>query len=209
MANHYVSSKVFRQAFSIQWKEEISHGQDEVSRMFSNDAEWTIFMQRGNNGSDSFLCRVMNRLQVSNNSSPRLEYRTEYYTIDALFIGGECLLNKSTLLYPSEVHVLIEHENGPHVEEEMWKLIQWRVPLKVLIFYDFNDEERNASHAKHEWLATKLEYLKGMLNASHNFFSESIDTEYLFIIGARRYLGGPIYWRWASSKSWTTMELVS
>jgi len=36
----------------------------------------------------------------------------------------------------------IEHENGCDVETEMWKLAHWRSPLKVLVFYDFDMQDR-------------------------------------------------------------------
>ena len=45
-------------------------------------------------------------------------------------------------VYPAGYDVIIEHENGEQIEQEMWKQLMWRSPLKVLIFYDYLDDER-------------------------------------------------------------------
>ena len=58
-----------------------------------------------------------------------------------MFVGGEELF-KNNLWYPSKLHVLIEHEHGESIEEEMWKLLFLRAPLKVLIFYDWDEAKK-------------------------------------------------------------------
>ena len=184
-----VRADIFRKAFYEQWKQDIESNKDEIYRKFSTDSEWTQFIQP----KGGFLNRVMDRLPI------KLEYRTEYYTIDSLYVAGKDLLEKENLCYPSEIHALIEHENKDKIEEEMWKLAYLRSPLKVIIFYDYNDKEKESSGMKRGWLNNKLSSLMKMLKLINDFYKENEDTEYLFIIGARREPGGEIYWRWATN----------
>lgn len=142
-----------------------------------------------------FLDRVRKRISSS------LKYRREYYTVDALYVGGYDLLCKPELTYPSQIHVLIEHENGERVEEEMWKLIHWRAPLKVLIFYDYPDDAKTANPQKADWLDRKLARLREMKKVVDSFWPEYGRSEYLFIVGTREFSGGPIYWKCASVDS--------
>ena len=182
---------MFLEAFSEQWREDVLRQKDKIYSNFPKNSEWTKFMQP----KEGFLNRLMNRLPGS------LHYRTEYYTIDSLYISGNDLLKKKELSYPSEVCVLIEHENQDKVEEEMWKLAYWRAPLKVIIFYDYNDKAKENNLRKQAWLIEKISDLVEMLKVINNYYSENEDTEYLFIVGARKEAQGEIYWKWASNKS--------
>ena len=62
-----------------------------------------------------FLNRVMARL--SSDEHP-LYYKTEWYKVDALFVGGEDLHGKNHS-YPAAVEAIIEHEFGEDLENEM------------------------------------------------------------------------------------------
>jgi len=186
-----VTGEEFIKAFSSQWYHDIVEQEGEIHKRFLQDSQWTYFMQP----EGGFLNRLMNRLPGD------LHYRTEYYTIDSLYVGGHDLLKKDDLSYPSKIYALIEHENQDKVEEEMWKLAYWRAPLKVIIFYDYSDKEKEVSPKKREWLPKKIKYLTEMLKTINNFYKENSETEYLFIIGAQKEVEGEIYWRWASNKS--------
>ena len=146
----------------------------------SGDPEWTKYMFSKKNG---FLKEVMERLRPKNE---RLEYVTEKLArIDAMFVA--------------KLHVLIEHEHGENIEEEKWKLIFLRAPLKVLIFYDWDEDKKKTKEEK-IWVQDKLKTLKKMLNTVNGFFPECELTEYLFIIGNRSDYRGDVKWRWASNK---------
>ncbi|HED38889.1 MAG TPA: hypothetical protein ENJ13_00495 [Chromatiales bacterium] len=146
-------------------------------------------------GNEGFLASIMTRLTEN---KTELEYKREYYTLDALYVGGENLYRQNRT-YPSELNVLIEHEQGDNVEEEMWKLIFWRSPLKVIIFYDWNEYEKT-TNARREWLDRKLIKLVDMLNKANAYFPENQETNYLFIIGNRVEKDQLPNWRWASNK---------
>ena len=122
----------------------------------SGDPEWTKYMFSKKNG---FLKEVMERLRPKNE---RLEYVTEKLArIDAMFVGGEDLF-RNNLEYPAKLHVLIEHEHGENIEEEKWKLIFLRAPLKVLIFYDWDEDKKKTKEEK-IWVQDKLKTLKKCL----------------------------------------------
>ena len=99
--------------------------------------------------------------------------------------------------YPYHLDAVIEHENAKHPENEMWKLMLLRSPLKVIIFYD---------HCKVD-LSDKLTELKKMLEKANAAFPENKKTEYLFIIGAGEVKGEPLKWRRASHKKLSPQNL--
>ena len=182
----------FLEAYKNEWISLIETDPKEVTEIYGNSKKkWTSYML----AKDGFLSKVMNRLSDDNR---RLEYKREYYTLDALYVSGEDLFRENKI-YPSQLHVLIEHEQGDNIEEEMWKLIFWRSPLKVIIFYDWNDYEKSTS-ARKDWLTSKLNKLVDMLSHANSFFPENENTSYLFIIGNRIKENQLPQWRWASNK---------
>lgn len=185
-----INSEQFLQVFRDEWNSLMSASQQTILDIYPHKKDWTLFMLR--NG--GFLMRVMERL---NAQGADLEYRSEYYTIDALYVSGTDLFREHRT-YPSELHVLIEHENGDNIEEEMWKLIFWRAPLKVIIFYDWNEYEKPTSALKQSWLKGKLKKLVEMRNTVNEFYPENQKTEYLLIFGNREYENQMIRWQWVS-----------
>ncbi|MDE0511377.1 MAG: hypothetical protein OXI88_06315 [Gammaproteobacteria bacterium] len=148
-----------------------------------------------------FLRRVADRIRTDVN---RLECYGEFYTLDLVYVSGEDLYREE-LYYPSLLSVIIEHENNlDTLEEEMWKLIFWRSPLKVLISYDLNDDGKTTPDRKNN-LLKKLEILSRMLATANEAHPETASTEYLFIIGSRDSVQSDVKWRWAD----TTLEFKS
>lgn len=188
-----INGQKFLDAFANVYFDRLSEDRKKKNLMKAYDTEWTEYMLSENNG---FLKEVMERLRPKNE---RLEYVTEKLArIDAMFVGGEDLF-RNNLEYPSKLHVLIEHEHGEKIQEEMWKFIFLRAPLKVLIFYDYDENEKETKEMK-IWVQDKLKALKKMLNTVNGFFPECELTEYLFIIGNRSDYRGDVKWRWASNK---------
>lgn len=127
----------------------------------------------------------------------------EFYKLDLVYVSGKDLFRED-LYYPSLLPVIIEHEHFNNVEEEMWKLIFWRSPLKVLISYDWNEDEKT-THRKRNWWTDKLKALSEMLTTANRDYPETEMTEYLFIIGNREDVQSDIKWRWTD----TTLKLNS
>ena len=122
-----------------------------------------------------------------------IKYKREWYTVDALFVSGKDL-HSDGLSFPSEIHAVIEHEQGDDIEIEMWKLTHWRAPLKVIFFYGWNDDDVSKNEIRMRWKEEKINHLMSMLKSVNEFHKESSNTEYLFIIGARRDVRSTPYW---------------
>lgn len=198
-----IAAEDFLKAFSEEWKTRQTN--IEVLQKYEDNKEWTKFLfEQG-----GFLESVMRWLHPL---EPGVKYRTEYYTIDALYVAGEDLLG-TNFGYPPELHVLIENEHGENIEEEMWKLIHWRSPLKVIIFYDWNEDSQTTEHRRN-WVASKLQKLRGMMETVNAFWPETPETEYLFLVANREktpeegWVSREIEpewiprWRWATNVSW-------
>ena len=133
--NKRVRADLFLEAFREEWQ---VTGQDN-NKAFDSDRTWSDFML---NSDDSFLGRVSSRLS--------LEICKEWYRWDCVYYMD---IKKSNLLpygyYPAGVDVAIEHENGEFVEEEMYKMLMLiRSPLRVLIFYDYPECQKEDSESK-------------------------------------------------------------
>ena len=87
------------------------------------------------------------------------------------------------------------YENGERVEEEMWKLLMWRSPLKVLIFYDYLEEEKAKHPNLDAWLEKKLEKLRCMAIEMHERWPEYQSNEYLLVVGCAPRRGELPQWR--------------
>jgi len=186
----FITSIQFLDAFAAEWKAHLNDRRNALMSAYEKEKLWTDYML----SYDGFLNGVMLRLRENVNC---LEYSKEIYTIDAMFVGGKDLFKKD-LCYPAQIHVLIEHEHGMNIEEEMWKLIFWRSPLKVLICYDWNEDEKRTENRK-SWFTKKLTSLIKMRDTASQYYPEVEKTEYLFITGNRKTRQGEVNWRWASN----------
>ena len=187
-----ISTNQFLDAFSSEWESRITQNKNCLMSAYGDNRAWTDYML----SYGGFLHAVMKRLS---GLVDRLDYSKEIYTIDAMFVGGEDMFREN-LCYPSKLYALIEHEHGENLEEEMWKLIFWRAPLKVLIFYDWNEDQKTTSNRK-EWASNKLSFLMGMRDKANSLVKEPEETEYLFLFANRHVSGGDVVWHWASNKA--------
>jgi|SRR5277367_5945029 len=185
-----ISPEQFLHAYAKTWRA----GADRITLPLGPSDAWTSLMLNHN----GFLWRVAEELRKGDET---FAYRRELYTVDAVILGGNDLF-RTGLCYPSAVHVLIEHELGYYVEEEMWKLLHWRCPLKVLITYDWPEDEKDKSATKRSWLHVKIEKLRCMRDEVEKFQGEEPRTSYLFLIGDRKSSNTPVcHWRYASSRN--------
>jgi hypothetical protein len=179
-------------AFRYEWQKRLETERGTLMANYESQFKWTRYMLAPGGLLDSV------RVGLQSETSP-LAYSREIYTVDAMFVGGEDLFRKD-LTYPSFLPVIIEHEHGENIEEEMWKLIFWRSPLKVLIFYDWNERDKRTEKRK-KWLERKLRILSDMRQKADSHFPEPHGfSEYLFLV-ANRGLDGEVCWRWASINS--------
>lgn len=190
----------FLRAFQEEWLAQV-HLAPEVltSPEYPALGDWTRFVL----GPGGLLEGVMLRLQ---RVVPNLSYIQGRYTVDCSYVGGKELFG-SGMHYPSQIHCLIEHEHGNKVEEEMWKLIHWRAPLKVLIFYDWNQWEKT-SESRREWLSMKLAKLWSMVRDVDAHFPENCTTEYLLLVGNRQQSNQPPIWSFSVSETTGTQPFI-
>ena len=97
-------------------------------------------------------------------------------------------------VYPAGYDVIIEHENGEQIEQEMWKQLMWRSPLKVLIFYDYLDDERKNDQMA-RWRDSKIAQLRTIAEQARKWWPENEDSEYLLIVGSAPTRGDLPQWR--------------
>lgn len=192
-----LTADMFVHAFGCAWRQRIAEDQeaDRIARCFEDNKAWTEYMlslaPRDEPGGSraGLLADVADRLVP--NIADLVYHGREIYTLDAVFAGRETgadLCNRLEGGYPSRLYALIEHENGEPLEEEMWKLLWWRAPLKVIIGYDYWQSERDSNPRKQTWLGTKLALLADMWQRVDAFFPENPASEYLVLIGAPRDL---------------------
>jgi len=142
----------FLNEFQTQWIALKSRvGEKAIAEAYDNDGTWTKSMQgysadkyrpeAGLLGPQGFLGKIGLALGFD-----PYQIRREDNKIDCSFFSGAGLLpNRSSEWgYASFLSVLIEHENNlDSIDLEMWKLIFWRAPLKVIITYDRPEKRRD------------------------------------------------------------------
>jgi hypothetical protein len=82
-----------------------------------------------------FLDKVVQRIDTE------LQRKPEWWHIDLVYVSEEHP-DEASSGYFFNLPIMIEHENGNNPEEEMYNLIFHRSPLKVIIFRDYNDDDR-------------------------------------------------------------------
>lgn len=186
MLSSKITADEFFAAFLEEWHLLISQEVITGTTPWDSKSVWTEKML----GQGGFFNRIMARLIRDDRY---FEYRREWYSVDALYVGGKSTYG-SELAYPSEVHALIEHEFGEDLETEMWKLVHWRSPLKVIVSYDWADNEKTTEN-RQNFAEKKIAKLRAMKSEVDAFLPESSETEYLFIIARRARHDSDITWQ--------------
>ena len=178
----------FTEAFDQEWCERIRDEAacDRIARAYQCDGTWTDFMLGKKGQRDGFLDSVGKRLN-------RYVGKEWYYLDCVLYQGASQLIGYG--VYPAGCDVIIEHENNNDVEQEMWKQLMWRSPLKVLIFYDWPEYKREEDPDKGRWLDRKICELRTMAEQTRCWWPENEATEYLLVVGCIPSGGDLPRWR--------------
>jgi hypothetical protein len=197
-----ISAADFLASFRYLWAETYRDGpeKERLHQLFTNDTQWTAFIQDAGGFLDRLCTQLSQTLGLELSCHQEWSKWDVCYTNDQGFdaTGG----TDDVRLWPTCFYALIEHENRDNPEQEMWKLMFWRARLKVLMFYDHGRDERNRyPYTKGRWLSDKLQQFKSMLAQSDSFLDESMETEYLFLVGAWD-ADKSIEWRWTDAR-WT------
>lgn len=194
-----LNSNIFLKAFKKEWENQISSNKDLILDYWSDSSKWTDFMLK----KQGFIHSILHHF---GKLGKEITYAKEWYTIDAVYCGGIDLYG-SDLNYPSKFFALIEHEQGNYIEQEMWKLLHWRSPLKIIIFYDWFDSDKSTTNRK-EWVDNKLKKLQNMLFIVNEFHTENPETEYLFIVGHCKSEGNLPTWSYSTNKRIEKIEFI-
>ena len=143
-----ITAQEFERAFCLQWEKDKHSLEEDINEAY-NGSCWenqkdkrTKFMlgAKGEEGrKKAFFYRVLQRV-LQKLEREDIDFSREWYTLDGIYHRCESIYRKD---YPPCMDVLIEHENeSDTMEEEMWKLLMFRSPLKVLVSYDWIEKEK-------------------------------------------------------------------
>ena len=195
-----VTAKTFCEAFINEWSARQLNNPRHLLDCYVDNHLCTDLML----GECGVLERTFERIKLLV-ADQELYFRRQWYTLDALIVGGQDLFDDRIKdpLHPSRIETLIEHENGDDWEVEMWKLLFWRAPLKVLIGYDYYEEDYHLprrgrqNETRRDWLGLKVNNLRRMYLEVVRHMPEP-NAEYLLLIGNRasRSNNSDVMWRW-------------
>ena len=138
--------------------------------MLQDKRSWTKFMLH------DLLPRVVDDIGKGS-----LERRHEFQNIDLCAWHNSCEeWDQVRYGLPLYVHLMIEHENGFHPQQEFWKLLYLYAPLKVIVCYCYPPQ-----HNKWPQRDEFLKWLEEMHDRACAFHPRSADDAYLVIVGQR------------------------
>ena len=185
-----ISAGQFLDAFRDQWKEAVEDNPEGIRRSYRNGKAWTGFMLADEN---ALIRRLSERLSF--------DVGMEFQTLDCVYYRKKFRQKAGHEPFAAFLDVIIEHENGAGVEEEMWKLLFFHSPLKVLVFYDWDENEKVRGEKRGNWLSDRLTELLRMGSDFDAWWPEADDTEYLFLVGNRLEEGALPHWRHMTVRS--------
>jgi hypothetical protein len=185
-----ITPEQFFSAFNTAWETRCRALGTSIEPLFVNGGRpWTSFMCGPATEGDALQPLIKLTIDELKNLHPQLEYDPERHNVDAFARVPRSNLPNPAAGYRDYCNVvMVEVENRvDESTEEFWKLLHSRVPLKVLITYDYNDEKT----------------VQRMLARLSAMYSNSIDAlgddsaGYIVIFGGRREFrkGEPIEWR--------------
>lgn len=102
--------------------------------------------------------------------------------------------NGEKLFYPTQYDLLLEHENNILLcYEEMAKLTYARAKLKVLVTYDWDEEEWKKDGKPSDSLERLIHNFSTIIRQANEGFSENAFTRYLLLLG--RKSGNEMQWK--------------
>jgi hypothetical protein len=133
------------------------------------------------------LERTLEQLKIDNLAESNLITVKDFYSIDMIYCSSENLDPIYKGIYPQSFNALIEHENDwSKIEEEIYRLLIFRAPLKVVITYDWDDDQNAKAKNRGKELGDKKNQFIGLIKKFNEYAQPEIVTQYLFIVGNRK-----------------------
>jgi len=200
-----ISSQDFLKVFGLRWEELLSRmEQRAVFGAYEDGSQWTAWMLGDANEKKVpvDLAEWMGKKGLLGLCGQDLRFepkqiRKEENRIDMMFVNGVSLFggneNDPHWGYASHLAVVIEHENKINlIQEEMWKLLFWRAPLKVIVTYDRPGLEPSKRCRE------QLKRLLDMRNKVDACYSAKDNSEYLILVGRQDRSDGLPSWTWTT-----------
>ena len=206
---------LFKDCFNRCWDQQAKQDYKKLSQIFEESSKLTEFMLHKCITHDSGHLEQVCECYYRQEGRDDMRFHTrdgndkhEYYHLDAYAYqeGDEA---------PHDhLHMILEHENDTsRIKEEFRKLLDLRSPLKVLVFYGWNDDGKATAQSQDKLLPIISE-LDEMNSKTYEVHPEAKDTEYLLIVGNRnsnmlegeKY--GEIQWRFWSAAPNTKFKKI-
>ncbi len=153
----------------------------ELEAIPKSDTEFTCFML----SEKGVLESTLNMLKKKGLVSSDVVSEKEYYSLDMIYRSRDNIHPIfDSGIYPERVDALIEHENRGEPEQEMYKLLLFRCSLKVLINYDWDDDQKSTDKRK-IYVLEKRTLFTRLIKGFNNHAIAEKGSSYLFIIGDR------------------------
>lgn len=166
--------------FASEWHNAKKEDRVPCSNPYEDRDPWKSFIE----GEDGLIHRIMKRVETK--AAP-LEFQKEsLFRFDAAY------------LQEGAFYAIFEHELNNDPEKEIQKLVLARARLKVLIFYDWGEDEKTTEW-RTKWINSKLSYFSRIRSLTQAISAEPDDTAYIFLIGCRTNATSYVSWDWASS----------
>jgi hypothetical protein len=209
--------------FISKWKDLIKDLKDntEFLKCYRDDTSWTELVlgdgkkngerEREREVEDNNPMTDKSRLGAVVIDDNSLRYRKEDAKIDLVF-GKENFIidvknsNKinNSCFYPKVYEIIVEHENNIATAwQEMVKLTTFRAKLKVLITYNWGEDENDKKDYSKN-IETTAQNFGNIIKQTNEVFPENPDTEYLLIIGQRKVEN--VFWHYFIYNAGIIME---
>ena len=181
-----ITETQFLEAFAEVWFAALDAGRVPSSGPYGNREAWKEFIE----GEEGLLAQVLERLAKGGHF---------WYGREVVFRFDAAYGDDPDRRHPVVFAAFIEHELNNDPETEMQKLILTRAPLKVLLFYDWGEFEKDTA-LRRQWADSKLAWFAAALEKANAACPEDERTAYIFCIGRRATPDAEIKWYAASSK---------
>ena len=190
-----ISAQDFLTAFHQQWK--TGYRSDKLRNAYQSEKEWTAYMMGKPRKKGDFPGTFLHRLAENLNQQACRERQN----LDVVYYAtlAQHAPQDEDMPRPACLSVIIEHEHKTDIGKEMWKMLLWRAPLKVLIFYEWPPGSKTTQGRGESWLTNKIDTLLNLRREINESWPEAPRTSYLFLVGRSPERGRLPFWEYCDA----------